>query len=1134
MPLLLLPPPPAGAAGAVNVFPTAAQATAQAQQATTNVPIAPTVVRDYLKPTIEVAFNTQPMSTTPIWTDITPYVLPDNALQTVRGRTDEFSRVQPGTISLLIDNSDGRFTRGSTTSPYAPNVRNGRRIRYSYMFGPSLNYLHKPESDFETSTAANNWRVAAGGTGAPAAEQPDEGTRSFKMTANGTGILWALNDNNNFDSVTHGTAGQVFTFGIRLRSASATRSWRAVLRWKTDNNVYHSQTNGPAVSCGAGSYTQLTASGQMPSGATKVLVQFESTTTPANNEIWYADKAQLTKTATLQTWEVGPTRYRRFDGHVNNWPIQWTTSTWAPVAITATDRFKRFGQLGELRSILEEEYLRDAVETVAGQSLPPSSYSPANWTPSYGEPASGCTNSDVITATGGTRHKMGGSTVRTNPPTSSPAGTPPIDPSGTYTNWDVVGTDGTHSAVQWTLQPVNDPTPNGYFWSTQGSLSESGVGNHTFYCGMQSSGTIPGQSNDKVALFAIWEASASVRNTAITNSWAQNFTGEGTGYNAGIPYAWVTGRTYTLKVERETSRGTGWWAAYVTDNTTSIQTWIGSVRVPTHWLMLNGGVIQWTEYFSNPGNLATCQLIPYAEAVFGTPTFTLPGASSSGGFSSVYYPLSEPSGSTSVSSATEHAQASAFPVQLGAAGFAQGREAAIEFATGTGPGTDELSAPMFAPAALTNGKYLQADLIKEIGGGAITLECWFRVSGLGVVPDSSIINRTVVALTGKDRSQQSYLAFQIDETGRLHGRKYRGEALVYQIVSNSIKNDGETHHAVLTETLVGTTVTARMYINNQQVAGTPTYTVTSTALPSYKRITIGGNTWDGDLFTGTISHVAAYSSALSTARIADHYKAGKDGIVGERTDVRIGRLASYIGIPTTERVLDVGDSTVGWQSTSGAQPINAMQDVEETENGVLFMSMDGKLIFHKRSRRYNVAPFLTLNAAFAEQMGMGLELPGDDFGLINDATANRPRNSEVRAVNRASIDEFGLYRHTTTILNDNDTSAQGVVDWLVTAYGDELVRVPNVTIDLYVLGQSNPTLANAVLSAEISHMLRLSNMPTQAPSTTIDTFIEGWTETIGVAEWTISFNCSPAIVGSVWQLGIPGFSELGLTTRVAP
>lgn len=325
----------------------------------------PSVAGSGLKlwPTIEIAFLSQPMSTSPIWTDVTPYTfVHDTPLQIVRGRTDEFSRIQPGTLTLGLDNSDGRFTRGNTSSPYWPNVRQGRRIRVSYLFGAVTNLLQKVETDFEGGIG--NWVIGDGGTVVSSTEQPSQGVGSLKATANGSGVLWLLNEASvaNGDSIVHVSPGQSWTFGIKLKSASATRGWRAVLRWLNEDTTYHSQTDGSYISCSSGSYTQISVTGTVPSGVSKLLVQFETQTTPANGEVWYADEAQLTQTSSLQTWVLGPTRYRRFDGHVNEFPAAWTHALYAPITITATDRFKRFGQLGELRSILEEEALVDAVE----------------------------------------------------------------------------------------------------------------------------------------------------------------------------------------------------------------------------------------------------------------------------------------------------------------------------------------------------------------------------------------------------------------------------------------------------------------------------------------------------------------------------------------------------------------------------------------------------------------------------------------------------------------------------------------------------------------------------------------------------------------------------------------------------
>ncbi|MGH3658924.1 MAG: LamG-like jellyroll fold domain-containing protein, partial [Micromonosporaceae bacterium] len=65
----------------------------------------------------------------PTWVDVTQYVELDHGVSITRGRGDEFSDAQQNTLTLTLDNRDGRFTPARSGSPYFPNVKKGRRIR---------------------------------------------------------------------------------------------------------------------------------------------------------------------------------------------------------------------------------------------------------------------------------------------------------------------------------------------------------------------------------------------------------------------------------------------------------------------------------------------------------------------------------------------------------------------------------------------------------------------------------------------------------------------------------------------------------------------------------------------------------------------------------------------------------------------------------------------------------------------------------------------------------------------------------------------------------------------------------------------------------------------------------------------
>src|SRR5262249_41998497 len=72
----------------------------------------------------------------PTWVDITPYVRTElTPLTITRGRQSELDVIQPGTLSCILDNSDGRFTFGLTSGPYGANWAPAKKIRYSETLG---------------------------------------------------------------------------------------------------------------------------------------------------------------------------------------------------------------------------------------------------------------------------------------------------------------------------------------------------------------------------------------------------------------------------------------------------------------------------------------------------------------------------------------------------------------------------------------------------------------------------------------------------------------------------------------------------------------------------------------------------------------------------------------------------------------------------------------------------------------------------------------------------------------------------------------------------------------------------------------------------------------------------------------
>jgi len=84
---------------------------------------------------IRIAFTTMPMATTPVWATVTP-----NALEfySKRGRQHFLDRIEAGEAITILDNSQGYYWPGNTSSPYSPNILPGKRLNIQTSYGGSI------------------------------------------------------------------------------------------------------------------------------------------------------------------------------------------------------------------------------------------------------------------------------------------------------------------------------------------------------------------------------------------------------------------------------------------------------------------------------------------------------------------------------------------------------------------------------------------------------------------------------------------------------------------------------------------------------------------------------------------------------------------------------------------------------------------------------------------------------------------------------------------------------------------------------------------------------------------------------------------------------------------------------------
>lgn len=99
--------------------------------------------------------------------------------------------------------------------------------------------------------------------------------------------------------------------------------------------------------------------------------------------------------------------------------------------------------------------------------------------------------------------------------------------------------------------------------------------------------------------------------------------------------------------------------------------------------------------------------------------------------------------------------------------------------------------------------------------------------------------------------------------------------------------------------------------------------------------------------------------------------------------------------------------------------------------------------------------------------------------------------------------------------------------WRLLRYKDADVRIGSVTLDPFIY----PELWPWALGLEIGDRVTLDDLPSTAPATTLDFFIEGVAHDFGPDHFKTTFQLSPADDWEFWMVGVPGYSEVGLTAR---
>jgi hypothetical protein len=225
---------------------------------------------------------------------------------------------------------------------------------------------------------------------------------------------------------------------------------------------------------------------------------------------------------------------------------------------------------------------------------------------------------------------------------------------------------------------------------------------------------------------------------------------------------------------------------------------------------------------------------------------------------------------------------------------------------------------------------------------------------------------------------------------------------------------------------------------------TVTYPIFSGFITGYTTTT---PKFTGDIVYTTITAVDAFRLAQN-AQIST--VAGTSA--GQLSGTRINKILDQIGWPASMRDVDAGQTTLQADPGSPRTALEAMQTVELSEYGSLYVNANGEFVFQDRA--FTTSSVNGTPVVFNDD-GTGIPYFNaiwllNDVLIYNSAQITRTGGTTQNAINQPSIDKYFVHSYNQqNLLMETDAVALDYARAYVASRAETTTRCDAITLDLY-------------------------------------------------------------------------------------
>jgi hypothetical protein len=189
---------------------------------------------------------------------------------------------------------------------------------------------------------------------------------------------------------------------------------------------------------------------------------------------------------------------------------------------------------------------------------------------------------------------------------------------------------------------------------------------------------------------------------------------------------------------------------------------------------------------------------------------------------------------------------------------------------------------------------------------------------------------------------------------------------------------------------------------------------------------------------------------------------------GQYSGARVNAILDAIAFPESLRAIDTGDSTLQADPGTTRTTLEALQTVENSEFGGIYLSGEGDLVFKSRTNLIK-APATSLYSFNDDGTNISYQnavVALDDTVLLNKITVTRSGGTAQTAYDQTSIDQYFVHNGVRDgILVQTDTEALNQAQGILATRKDPEVRIDSIQLNLY--DDINPNKPKAGVDIEL-------------------------------------------------------------------